>query len=134
MLGSRCSELAEYARPGRSTFARDSGQPVRTLLPRGASGTLPERLLSTRIVTERLYWSRKMKALIGFATVLVALAAVTTADAKGCLKGAAVGGVAGHYSGHHGLLGAAAGCAVGRHEANKRAREQQENRTANQPR
>jgi len=60
-----------------------------------------------------------MKALIGFATVLVALAAVTTADAKGCLKGAAVGGVAGHYSGHHGLLGAAAGCAIGRHEANK---------------
>ena len=59
-----------------------------------------------------------MKALIGFATVLVALAAVTTADAKGCLKGAAVGGVAGHYSGHHGLLGAAAGCAIGRHEAN----------------
>ncbi|MGA7737496.1 MAG: hypothetical protein WCB22_18920 [Pseudolabrys sp.] len=67
-----------------------------------------------------------MKALIGFATVLVALAAVTTADAKGCLKGAAVGGVAGHYSGHHGLLGAAAGCAIGRHEANKRDRMQRE--------
>ena len=63
-----------------------------------------------------------MKALIGFATVLVALAAVTTADAKGCLKGAAVGGVAGHYSGHH----AAAGCAIGRHEANKRDRMQRE--------
>ena len=29
--------------------------------------------------------------------VLIALAAVTAADAKGCLKGAAVGGVAGHY-------------------------------------
>jgi len=67
-----------------------------------------------------------MKALIGFATVLVALAAVTTADAKGCLKGAAVGGVAGHYAGHHGLLGAAAGCAIGRHEANKRDRMQRE--------
>ena len=67
-----------------------------------------------------------MKALIGFATVLVALAAVTTADAKGCLKGAAVGGVAGHYSGHHGLLGAAAGCAIGHHEANKRDRMQRE--------
>jgi hypothetical protein len=65
-----------------------------------------------------------MKALIGCATVLVALAVVTTADAKGCLKGAAVGGVAGHYSGHHGLLGAAAGCAIGRHEANKRDRMQ----------
>ena len=46
------------------------------------------------------------------------------ASAKGCLKGAFVGGVAGHYAGHHGLLGAAAGCAIGHHEANKRAREQ----------
>lgn len=65
-----------------------------------------------------------MKALIGCAAVLIALAAVSAADAKGCLKGAAVGGVAGHYSGHHGLLGAAAGCAIGRHEANKRDRAQ----------
>jgi hypothetical protein len=29
-------------------------------------------------------------------------------------------GVAGHFAGHHGVLGAAAGCVVGRHEANKR--------------
>ena len=42
------------------------------------------------------------------------------ASAKGCLKGAAVGGVAGHVAGSHGLLGAAAGCAVGRHQANKK--------------
>ena len=60
-----------------------------------------------------------MKALIGCAAVVIALATVTSAEAKGCLKGAVVGGVAGHYSGHHGLLGAAAGCAIGRHEANK---------------
>jgi len=46
------------------------------------------------------------------------------ASAKGCIKGAIVGGVAGHYAGRHGFLGAAAGCAIGRHEANKRAREQ----------
>jgi hypothetical protein len=46
------------------------------------------------------------------------------ASAKGCIKGAIVGGVAGHYAGHHGWLGAAAGCAIGHHEANKRAREQ----------
>ena len=45
------------------------------------------------------------------------------ADAKGCLKGAAVGGVAGHVAGGHGLLGAAAGCAIGRHEANKKAKQ-----------
>jgi hypothetical protein len=41
------------------------------------------------------------------------------ASAKGCLKGAFVGGVAGHYAGHHGVLGAAAGCLIGRHEAKK---------------
>ena len=40
------------------------------------------------------------------------------AEAKGCIKGAMVGGLAGHAMGH-GVLGAAAGCAVGRHEANK---------------
>jgi hypothetical protein len=40
------------------------------------------------------------------------------AQAKGCIKGAIVGGVAGHMAGH-GKLGAAAGCAVGHHEANK---------------
>ena len=62
-----------------------------------------------------------MKALI-FASIIITLSAVTSAEAKGCLKGAAVGGVAGHYSGHHGLLGAAAGCVIGRHEANKRDR------------
>ena len=44
------------------------------------------------------------------------------ASAKGCIKGALVGGVAGHYAGRHGLLGAAAGCAVGRHQANKAQR------------
>lgn len=61
-----------------------------------------------------------MKALIGCTAIIFALAAVTSADAKGCLKGAVVGGVAGHFAGHHGILGAAAGCAIGRHEANKR--------------
>src|SRR5450759_3958602 len=66
----------------------------------------------------------EMKALIGCAAILFALATVTSAEAKGCLKGAAVGGVAGHFAGHHGVLGAAAGCVVGRHEANKRKRMQ----------
>ena len=46
------------------------------------------------------------------------------AQAKGCLKGAAVGGVAGHVVGGHGLLGAAAGCVVGRHQANKKAKQE----------
>jgi hypothetical protein len=83
--------------------------------------TFPERLFSARIVTEKRILEAEMKALI-FASILIALSAVTSAEAKGCLKGAAVGGVVGHYSGHHGLLGAAAGCAIGRHEANKRDR------------
>ena len=60
-------------------------------------------------------------ATISLATILVFGA--STAHAKGCLKGAVVGGVAGHYAGHHGVLGAAAGCVVGRHEAKKHERE-----------
>lgn len=57
--------------------------------------------------------------------LLVALAvAPQLASAKGCLKGAAVGGVGGHMAGGHGVLGAAAGCAVGRHMANKKAKQQ----------
>ena len=67
-----------------------------------------------------------MKALMGCVAILIALAPAGEAQAKGCLKGAAVGGVAGHYSGHHGLLGAAAGCVIGRHEANKRDRMQRD--------
>ena len=46
-------------------------------------------------------------------------------SAKGCLKGAAVGGVAGHVAGGHGVLGAAAGCAIGRHRAAKKERQEE---------
>ncbi len=63
---------------------------------------------------------------IALAAVLGLLAVAGTAggaQAKGCLKGAAVGGVAGHVAGHHGVLGAAAGCAVGHHEASKAERQ-----------
>jgi uncharacterized protein YcfJ len=42
----------------------------------------------------------------------------SAAEAKGCIKGAVVGGAAGHMAGH-GKVGAAAGCAIGHHEANK---------------
>jgi hypothetical protein len=49
---------------------------------------------------------------------------VCQAEAKGCLKGAAVGAVAGHYAHHHAILGAAAGCIIGRHMANEKAREE----------
>lgn len=61
-----------------------------------------------------------MKVYIGCAAILFALATVHPVQAKGCLKGAVVGGTAGHFAGHHGFLGAAAGCVIGHHEANKR--------------
>jgi uncharacterized protein YcfJ len=48
----------------------------------------------------------------------IALASCGAAEAKGCIKGIVVGGVVGHMAGH-GELGAAAGCAIGHHEANK---------------
>ena len=64
-----------------------------------------------------------MKKLFGCTAMALALVSVTvTAEAKGCIKGALVGGTAGHFAGHHGVLGAAAGCVIGRHEANKAAR------------
>jgi hypothetical protein len=46
-------------------------------------------------------------------------------DAAGCLEGAVVRGVAGHYN--HGLLGAGAGCLIGRHYAKKHARQEMNN-------
>jgi hypothetical protein len=54
---------------------------------------------------------------------IVVIAGSAPAEAKGCLKGAVVGGAAGHVAGHHGVLGAAAGCLVGRHRANKQAQQ-----------
>jgi hypothetical protein len=57
------------------------------------------------------------------AGLLTAGLATAPAHAAGCLKGAAIGGVAGHYMGHHGLIGAGAGCLIGRHEAAKHARD-----------
>ena len=66
------------------------------------------------------------RMLVGTALVRTALTIAGGAEAKGCIKGAVVGGVAGHYAGHHGRLGAAAGCAIGRHRANARARQDQQ--------
>ena len=51
------------------------------------------------------------------ALAIALVLAPSVSQAKGCIKGALVGGVAGHYAGHHGLLGAAAGCIIGRHQA-----------------
>jgi hypothetical protein len=68
-------------------------------------------------------WMVIMAGLLASAALLPA-----QAQAAGCIKGAIVGGAAGHFAGHHGWLGAGAGCAVGHHEANKRAREDDEYR------
>jgi hypothetical protein len=57
-----------------------------------------------------------------------ALLASGPAQAHGCLKGALVGGIAGHYMGRHGFLGAAAGCFIGRHEAQKFAQHRTQDR------
>jgi hypothetical protein len=67
---------------------------------------------------------------VAVALALAAGVAPAAVQAAGCVKGAAVGGVAGHFAGHHGLLGAGAGCIVGRHEANKHARERAEQNRA----
>jgi hypothetical protein len=56
-------------------------------------------------------------AMVVFATAVLPI----SAQAAGCLKGAAAGGVVGHVAGHHGLAGAGIGCAVGHHDATKKA-------------
>lgn len=62
---------------------------------------------------------KRTLAVMLFTAACGALAAgASPAEAKGCIKGAVLGGVAGHVAGH-GVLGAAGGCAVGHHMANK---------------
>ena len=62
--------------------------------------------------------------------LLTAMLASSPAPAAGCLKGAVVGGIAVHYAGHHGLLGAGAGCLIGKHYASKQARQEINNRNS----
>jgi hypothetical protein len=64
---------------------------------------------------------------IGTAVVLTAalLLMPSVSQAKGCIKGALIGGVAGHYAGRHSLLGAAAGCIIGRHQAHTAQKQRQ---------
>jgi hypothetical protein len=67
------------------------------------------------------------KLATAFALAMIVFLAPSVSEAKGCIKGALVGGVAGHYAGHHGLLGAAAGCLIGRHQAHAAQKQQQAN-------
>ena len=68
-----------------------------------------------------------MKSILVAAGAMLAVVSLSSgpSEAAGCVKGAVVGGVAGHFVGHHGLLGAGAGCLIGRHEANRRSRERE---------
>ena len=66
--------------------------------------------------------NRPAKTLACAILAIAGAALSVPASAKGCLAGAAVGGVAGHVAGGHGLIGAGAGCLVGRHRAAKKAR------------
>jgi hypothetical protein len=61
--------------------------------------------------------------LLWMAALLVPLSLPGLVQAKGCIKGAAIGGVAGHVAGEHGVIGAAAGCAIGHHQAEKKEEE-----------
>jgi hypothetical protein len=73
----------------------------------------------------------KIQSGIIAALVIIAAIAPLQAEAKGCIKGAIVGGIAGHMAGH-GKVGAAAGCVVGHHEANK-PRSNQQGQSAEPP-
>jgi hypothetical protein len=65
-----------------------------------------------------------MKSMIVAAAAMLAAIGFSSGPASaddGCVKGAVIGGVVGHVAGHHGLLGAGAGCLIGRHESNRGA-------------
>jgi hypothetical protein len=51
-------------------------------------------------------------------TALISAVAFAGSAQAGCVKGAIVGGIAGHMAGH-GVVGAAAGCAIGHHRSAK---------------
>ena len=58
-----------------------------------------------------------LKTATAAALASLVLLVPSVSEAKGCIKCALIGGIAGHVAGHHGLLGAAAGCLIGRHQA-----------------
>jgi hypothetical protein len=74
---------------------------------------------------DTLFVEKTSMRIIFVSAVVLLSALATPAAAKGCLRGAVVGGVVGHYARHHGVIGAAAGCLIGRHQAKKRARAEQ---------
>ena len=77
-----------------------------------------ETRISSLCIRQNMGGHINVRSRIFAALVVIAAMAPPQADAKGCIKGAIVGAIAGHMVGH-GKLGAAAGCIVGHHEANK---------------
>lgn len=65
-----------------------------------------------------------MKSKLIAISLVLAMGSTSAVANAGCLKGALIGGAAGHVAGHHSLLGAGAGCLIGRHMSKKKAREQ----------
>jgi len=76
------------------------------------------RALPSSTFNRRFIMSKRIAA--AAAGVLIAAMLPLHADAAGCMKGAVAGGVVGHVAGKHGVAGAAAGCAIGHHEAAKK--------------
>ncbi len=118
----------DFSKMGRGEFERTARDLVerlailRTLVTEAGASlrSTPERPPPDRI-DSAVSNNRRAVMKWMFAAVFaaaIAIASAPRAEAKGCIKGAIVGGAAGHMAGH-GKLGAAAGCVVGHHEANK---------------
>jgi hypothetical protein len=71
--------------------------------------------------------------LVTFVILALAVTAVSNGEAAGCARGTVMGGVAGHVAGKHGVAGAPAGCAIGHHEAVKKAKAASHAEAASQP-
>jgi hypothetical protein len=121
LTGHRLASTTSPSRPldqgGAGDVGRRHDRLARNEWPElsGRNGTCPRRVDQAEIQIRRM----QMKCIMSVALVAaISFALAPAADAKGCIKGAIVGGVAGHMAGH-GKLGAAAGCVIGHHEANK---------------
>jgi hypothetical protein len=69
----------------------------------------------------------KFTIVVAGVLAVAGIAMAQPANAAGCMRGAMAGGLVGHFAGHHGLVGAGIGCAIGHHEATRRARENYRN-------
>jgi hypothetical protein len=125
-----------------SDFARARGEPTR--IDREREHIRRDRLAFDASETnvgqlenqQRAFDNIRGRSMKAYSRILAALAfiaaiAPSQVQAKGCIKGAIIGGIAGHMAGH-GKLGAAEGCVVGHHEANK-PQPSQEGRPTNPP-